>query len=224
MKNFYENNRQLIIGAIVGVLVVYLIVTMIVQNKLSGLQSYLDVEISEQVQELNELATIAGRGGSNDLTKIYVKDCPADERNKFDNLLSSLDTELSFTELRTLDDLFSLCGSVFADRRASMVAQLEQEIDVLNVYVTQKELLNDNYKEDSPLPKWNELLDGEKEIRDLFYEQVAVQDQIIKMLLSGKAVNSAKLTDLRDTAGQVQGKLSAATEKTSSLRKELVLP
>lgn len=223
MKSFYRDNKQVIIGVLAGVLLVYLTAGLVVSNKLSSLENYLDTKISDQETKLNQLAAIAGRGGSNEFTENYVKDCPAEERKKFDNLLSSLDTELSFADLRELDNLFVFCGSVYADRRASMVAQLKQEVEVLDVYVTERELLDDDYKENSPIPKWNELLAGEEEIKDLFYEQVGIQNEIIKMLLSGKAVNSSKVTELQDKAGQVQGKLSSATEKTSGLRSELSL-
>jgi len=224
MQNFYNRNRQLVWGVLVGVVSVYLISSVVVEKRLSELQSFLDSEIVQHEEYLKELASVTGRGGVNEHTSSVVRDCTPAQRKEFDTLLSSLDQGLSKSDLQTLNNLFGRCGYVFANQRASMVGQLQQRVLLLEELEFQRTLLGNLKPEESKIEKWKELQENENELQNLFFTLVDVQGKIIESLLAGQTTNSNPILSLREEASEIQSKLGQVTTAASSLRSDLVLP
>jgi len=222
MKNFYLKNKALILGVLFGLVLIYSLSTLIVENKLSVLKVSLDNEIEREVEILSELAVTTGKGGFNLEAETIINDCRSDERGKFETLLSSLDSGLSQTELSSLNDLFSSCGYVFANRRTSMQMQMDREFNFLNDLVENRKLVADFDENSINLSKWQELITTEKEINANFQNMVSVQKEIIDLLLSKKASDSDEVQSALVKAQELKGALNTATERASSIRSTLI--
>ncbi len=225
MKDTVKNNKALIGGVLIGIVAVYVFSGIIIDKKLNSLESHLDSEIQKQEEELKELALITSKGASNEFSENFIKDCRSEERKQFDQMLASLDKGLSAKDLTILNGLFARCGDVFANRRHSMVWQIEQGVDSLDRLLTEKNILNneDQADNDQLIKKWQELLAKEKAVQQLFASQVEIQDKIIKTLLSGHGVNSNEINDLRREANEIQTELTMATEAVANSRSGLDL-
>ncbi len=222
MENFYLKNKALIFGALFGLVLIYSLSVLIVENKLSVLKVSLDNEIEREIEILSELAVTTGKGGFNLEAETIINDCRSDERGKFETLLSSLDSGLSQTELSSLNDLFSSCGYVFANRRTSMQMQMEREFNFLNDMVETRKLVGDFDENSINLSKWQELITTEKEINANFQNMVSVQKEIIDLLLSKKASDSDEVQSALVKAQELKGALNTATERASSIRSTLI--
>ncbi len=222
MENFYLKNKALIFGALFGLVLIYSLSVLIVENKLSVLKVSLDNEIEREIEILSELAVTTGKGGFNLEAETIINDCRSDERGKFETLLSSLDSGLSQVELSSLNDLFSSCGYVFANRRTSMQMQMEREFNFLNDMVENRKLVGDFDENSINLSKWQELITTEKEINANFQNMVSVQKEIIDLLLSKKASDSDEVQSALVKAQELKGALNTATERASSIRSTLI--
>jgi len=222
MQDFYNKNRQLIIGVLVGIVSVYLVSSLVIEKRLHEMKVSLDDKILEQEIYLKELFTVTGRGGVNENTMSVIRDCVPEKRKQFDSLLSALDSGLPIRDLRVLNNLFGECGYVFANQRAHMVGQIQQGVFLLTELETQKKLLQDSTSEDVSFSKWQELEGEEIKLKDLFFSLVDVQGRIIEALLAGESTNSSSITTLREEAGKIQSDMSETTKITSVLRSELI--
>lgn len=222
MGNFYLKNKALIFRTLFGLVLIYSLSALIVENKLSVLKVGLDNEIEREIEILSELAVTTGKGGFNLEAETIINDCRSDERGKFETLLSSLDSGLSQTELSSLNDLFSSCGYVFANRRTSMQMQMEREFNFLNDLVENRKLVGDFDENSINLSKWQELITTEKEINANFQNMVSVQKEIIDLLLSKKASDSDEVQSALVKAQELKGALNTATERASSIRSTLI--
>jgi hypothetical protein len=222
MGNFYLKNKALIFRTLFGLVLIYSLSALIVENKLSVLKVGLDNEIEREIEILSELAVTTGKGGFNLEAETIINDCRSDERGKFETLLSSLDSGLSQTELSSLNDLFSSCGYVFANRRTSMQMQMEREFNFLNDLVENRKLVGDFDENSINLSKWQELITTEKEINANFQNMVSVQKEIIDLLLSKKASDSDEVQSALVKAQELKGTLNTATERASSIRSTLI--
>ena len=222
MKNFLTNNKNLLIGAFVGFLLVLAISSLVIEKRLSVHKTLLDDKIAEQVKSLGDLAIVTGRGASNDRAEILVKECRSDERSEFEALLASLNSELNKYELSRLTNLFSNCGHVFANRRTSMYLQMQDEFNELESLVQIRKQFEDYDETTINYGKWEELVENEAEISKIFQDMVRVQGEIISVLLSGKNVNSEEVNNLLKEAQEIKTKLGEATERASSIRVSLI--
>ena len=222
MKNFLTNNKNLLIGAFVGFLLVLAISSLVIEKRLSVHKTLLDDKIAEQVKSLGDLAIVTGRGASNDRAEILVKECRSDERSEFEALLASLNSELNKYELSRLTNLFSNCGHVFANRRTSMYLQMQDEFNELESLVQIRKQFEDYDETTINYASWQELVENEGEISKIFQDMVRVQGEIISVLLSGKNVNSEEVNNLLKEAQEIKTKLGEATERASSIRVSLI--
>lgn len=217
-------NRPYILGVTVGIAIIYLFSSIVIEKRLQEMKTYLDSEIITETKILSDLAITTGKGGSNALADLVVLDCSHENRTKYESLLSSLDSGLKTTDLRSLEMLFNSCGDVFSSRRSSMATQLEREYMVLELLSTQRSLLGDYDIDSSTLNKWKELVDNEVKISEHFRSLVKIQKQIIDAIISGKTIDSDEVVKLRTEAKEINDKMVRVTESSSVMRSVLITP
>lgn len=224
MTNFYMRNRPYILGMTVGVVIIYLFSSLVIEKRLHSMKVYLDSEIVSETKILSDLALTTGKGGSNEQADTVVSDCSHENRTKYESLLSSLDSGLAATDLKSLEVLFNSCGDVFSSRRSSMAMQLEREYKVLEQLSLQRNFLGDYDKKNSTLSKWKELVDNEIIISDHFRSLVKIQKQIIDAVISAKTIDSDEVVKLRTEAKEINDKMVLVTELSSVMRSALITP
>ncbi len=222
MKKFFVNNKTFILGILFGVLVVFTTSYLVIEKRLQEYKVVLDGEISAQIKSLGDLAIITGRGASNERADSLVKECKTEERSEFEALLASLNSELNHYELNRLTALFSDCGHVFANRRTSMSLQMQDEFDILKKLVEMRKQIDDFSEESINYKKWEELVNNEREISNIFQDMVRVQSDIIQVLLVGKNINSEEVNNLLKEVQEIKSRLNESTEKASSIRVVLI--
>ncbi|MCA9360566.1 hypothetical protein KC730_01600, partial [Candidatus Kaiserbacteria bacterium] len=162
--------------------------------------------------------------GADAVTESIVKDCSINERLQFEELLGKLDSKLSQAQLVELERLFGRCGAFFSERKSVMVAKLVREVEILNNYVTQLNvILNDeNDSDEFLLETWTELAIEEKKRSDQLAELVQLQDKIITALLNGKSVQSTEILGIMQTVKEVQENLTLSNIKATEARAKLI--
>ncbi len=216
-------NRHYLLGAVLGIIIVFWASSAVVDKRLDNLKNYLDERITAQYTVITELAAVTGRGGSNAQADLIVSQCSQADRDTFETLLAALDRKtLSNSELNSLDTLFSGCGYVYANRRANMVAQLDREVTAVESLSKQRAMLGDFDSNETAVKQWRELVVREQAVRDNFLMLVSLQKQIIGGLKSGLVSDSAELIDLQNDARETKDLLSVATEMASTQRNLLI--
>lgn len=208
---------------VVGGVALYLYLNGALEEKIDDLTSSLKVQITEQEAKIATIAEITARNGADTVTELIIKDCTPSDRGKFDDLLSSLDSGLSPSELTELERLFGRCGAFFAERKSVMVSRLAREVEVYRTYVGQLQTLTSaSAVEEYQVVKWQELADAEARQSALFNETVTQQDNIISALLAGKRVDSEEISTILNNVQETQETLLVANKQASVLRSELI--
>jgi len=220
-------NRKVIITAVLTLVVLifvgYFSIKLAVNERLQELQLETQVLIAEQETLLTSIAEITARNGADELTERIIKDCSLNERNKFDELLSSLEKGLTKTQLVELERLFGRCGPFFAERKAVMVTRMSREIEVLELLVNQlSNLTSTDATKEYQLEDWKKLSELEIKQSDLFSSLVSLQDGIITELLEDNIASSANITAILKEVNTVQQELTAANSEASTVRATLV--
>lgn len=179
----------------------------------------------ETVSQQTVLATLSeamSRGGSDSITEQVIKDCSANERNRFDDLLARLAGGLGRSELVELSRLFDRCGSFYARQKAVMAARLEREVEVYAKTVERElRLVGGGESEGYALSDWQELVKLEKDQSELFSKLVVLQESIISTLLEGETQDSQKIKGLLEEATEVYEMLSYTAVKLKEKRDSL---
>jgi hypothetical protein len=214
--------KQIFIGVVTVVILAFLVSHIVVERRLSILRESLDLKLSEQKTLLEEVARTTGRGSANKQVLQLIPGCSADDGNKFDELLSSLDRGLNKTELTTLRELFNICGNTPALRRQAMVNQFERELVDYQSLRDEREKLGRFDSNEETQDKWQELLVAEKKIGDLFYQLVTVQSEIINGLLYTSDLSTNEIEMAKAKAVSIKNELNEITLTASGLRLELI--
>lgn len=183
----------------------------------------LALKIADQEKTLAVLSEITDRNGADSVAEAIVRDCSLENRRRFEELLNRLG-ELNQRELVEVDTLFDGCAAFFAERKALMVARLEREFEVYRSYV---ELLAMVEQQRGQLlhavSAWEEVVNLEKQRRDLLQEQVAIQGSIITTLRSGPLVTNeiedelVRAAQINQEAAQVNGRIDEARRALNQL-------
>jgi hypothetical protein len=222
-----ENNslsiKKIVLSLALGVIVVYVTSTYIINKQTRLVKDSVQVLVSEQASVVSTIAEITSRGGADSVAEAIIVDCPSEERTQFDNLLGKLNQGIRVSDLRELDRLFNRCGSFFSDRKAVMVSRLDREVSVLNNYVgLLSEISGVDKSEDYKINKWNDLVEKEKSQSRHFNELVTVQGEIIVSLLNGNTTESEEIASLLAEVSSIQSQLSETVVEASELRSELI--
>jgi len=219
----YMSNLKLIAVCILGIVLVYFLVTSLTENRFQNLESQTRLLISQQQSILATIAETTARNGADSVTEQIVKDCSLSERSTFDTLLGDLDTGLSQLQLVELERLFGRCGGFYSERKSVMVARLAREIEVYETYVIQLGVILDaDVADEFQIDLWNKLAQEEKKQSNLFSRLVNTQDQIITTLLSGKSANSVEIKEILQEVKEIQGNLVVANKQVANIRAELI--
>lgn len=214
---------KLILALLVGVGLVFFMVSLAVNERLSDLQLETKVLISEQETLLAAIAETTARNGADEITERIIKDCSLSERTQFDELLSNLNNGLNKSQLTELERLFGRCGSFFSERKSMMTSRLSREIEIYENYVNQlSNLSGDDKSKEYKLSEWKELSSLELKQSQLFSELVTSQDQIISELLAGNSQYSEEITSILQNVGEIQQTLLVTKSQTTSIRSGLV--
>ena len=221
MKNFFNKNRRLFAGVIIGSLTIFFISSLIVDKRLENLEGNIEANIKVATKSLDNLAGEIARGEANTIATMTVKECSQIEQAQFDSRLSKLDTGQSIAELRELDTLFSRCAPSAIIKRAAMVVQLEAQYKVLNLLVEQRKIVGtyDNY--DNQLVSWEALVQAERQITKLSFDSLNLQYEIVRQLISGLKVDSKEADELKNQGQIIRLELSKLVSEASLLHKGL---
>lgn len=214
------NNKQVTIGVVTGIILVFVFSSLVIEKRLSDTRAAFSVAAADQVQKVKDVAKDLGEGKAVEFAKSnsVITDCTSEEGQKYDALLSALDTGLSNAELETLKNLFNHCGAIPAASRSFMVYALEQEVETLGFIISQQEKLG--AVDESNLADLRNLVNKEKEVNTQFYALIAIQGKIIDTLQS----NNGDIETIKSEAQMVQQKYAAAIADASNLRSTLVAP
>jgi hypothetical protein len=212
--------KELLIGLMVGVMVVFFVSSYVVNKRV---QSFYDMATSAyQAKEDKaiEVAKLLARGAATTEIEQLVPECVVDDMVAYDSLLSSLDKGLSYGDLTRLKELFAICGDVAARRRALMTMLLSSHASDLEtmsqmVSATGKEVDKDR------VAKWQELAKKEEAISQLFNSLVAAQESIIVALLKNVPATSITVENIRATAQSLREEMVSLTEEVTKLRGDL---
>ncbi len=178
--------------------------------------------IETQITTLGTLAETIDTDGANATVDAVVKDCSAGDRERFDYLLSNLQT-LKGSSLQEVDTLFARCGDYFALRKAVMVAMLEREFAAYQSYISILQHIDARADVVTyPTEGWQSLIALEKTRSLHTAELVTVQGDIIAALRAGELVTGKAITDQLATANETKENLSLAGVQVDTLRQQLL--
>ena len=215
------NRNQIIGGLVVGLLVVYVSASVVVEKRMYDVRLHVDTKYEVQKEEVKATAKLLSQGAANDAIAQVVPECPSGEISQYDELLSSLDKGLARPDLEALETLFNRCGSVTSGRRAGMALLLEKEVEVLTLLSEQKKVLGSEVDGDM-VSDWQTLAQKEKEISKLFSQLVLAQGAIIAALLDNVAPTEMAVENIRAGAQKVREDLNVLTGEASALRATLI--
>lgn len=221
-KGHWFNGKNLIV-LVIGMLVMYLGVTTMVDKRFVEFETSTRSQITEQLVLVTAIAEATSRNGADAVTESIVKDCSVTERIQFDDLLNKLNNNLNRTQLTELERLFGRCGSFYSERKSVMVARLNREVEILEGYVNQLSvILGKDVSDKYSLSDWKTLAEEEKKQSELFAKLVVLQDEIIGTLLSGKNAQSPEIVEILQQVREVQETLLVANAQASTVRSRLV--
>lgn len=215
----YQNAVLFVVFALLS----YVLIVIIVEEKLEDLHNQVEVQIKDQQSLLATIAETTARNGADTITEAIVRDCSLVERTSFDDLLERLDKGLSTSELTVLERLFGRCGSFYSERKAVMVARLSREIEVYGSYVEQLKAISNKKTVDSyQVETWQHLAQVEKTQSAQFAALVAQQEKIIATLLSGKSATSPEIKSILIEVKETQQTLTSSNAEAATIRTELL--
>lgn len=178
-------------------------------------------QIDAQGERLVTLSTLIDTDGADETVNAIVRDCTPEERERFDYLLSNLQT-LRARELEEVDGLFARCGSFYAERKAMMVSRLVREFEVYQDQIALLATLDSRtsltvYGTDT----WQQIVALEIDRARYMLELVEIQGSIIDLLRAGELVGSKNVADALTTAKQTKDNLSLAGVQLATLRQQL---
>ncbi len=216
-------NFKMLTAFLLGVMLVYSIVSVVVKERLSDLQLETKVLISEQETRLASIAVTTARNGADDVTEKIIRDCSPADRIMFDQLLGSLDNGLPKAQLIELERLFGRCGNFFAKRKSVMASRFEREVEIYETFIHQlSNISRDDKLSEYKVEEWKNLASLETKQSELFSELVNVQDEIITELIAGNSAASEEIVGILHEAAAINDNLSVTINQSSNLRSTLV--
>jgi hypothetical protein len=212
--------KQILTGALMGILIIYSVSTYVVEKRLSGLKNYLDISIESKYSDLRALAPMVASGAVSGQVSSFVKDCPAVDNQEYETLLSSLDKGLSKGELLKLQSLFNECGRIPASKRAATVMQLNYEVENLNTLISQRLTLGGLKLDETKLYDWQTLVSKEEETSLVFLSLVESQGEIINVLIKG--ASTSEVEEVSSRARKMRDDLNNLAAESTKLRTPLI--
>ena len=217
--------EQYVIMVVVGLLVAGLAfwgVTEYGNRQSVAFVTEIENKIESERQKLVSMTEIIGKNQVDEVTESLVRDCSLDNRLKFDNLLSRLES-LNASELNEIQLLFDGCAGFFALQKSVMTSRMEREYqayeDFVNLFVTHGGAKSkDAYK----LGAWKELVELQKKRSQLATRLVAVQRNIILALQNGASTESEEIQPMLSKARNINEESFVVNQQAGELRSSLI--
>lgn len=215
------NRKELIFGVLLGVVIIYVAVSFVVEKRLSAVDVETETKLMEVSDRSVELSKLLAQGAATVAVSQMVPDCPVEDMVAYDSLLSSLDKGLSYTDTVKLSELFSGCGDVAAKRRSVMTLLLTEQVESMNNLATIRTAAKLEPVDEVDIEKWQELAKKETQISDLFVRLVMAQESIIVALTKGVPATSITVENIRSSAQKLREEMITLTNEVVTLRTEL---
>lgn len=223
MSEFLKRYSFEIVLIILAVVLGYAFSMYVVGERLESIRYQAEVDIADQTALLTTITEVMARGGADAVAESIIKDCESGERNRFDTLLSRLDSGLMRNELLELERLFDRCGRFYAERKSVMVARLDREIDIYQVLIDRLSSVTEkDERAGYRIDEWKKLVDYEHSQSDLFNQLVVLQGEIISTLLAGNAPGSAEIAQHLTEVREAQEMLTYNGIQIANLRSALL--
>lgn len=213
--------KELLIGLILGVIVVFAASEYVVTKRMKALDSAASLELSGQIESAEEISKLLARGAAIGEVEQLIPECAVEEMVAYDSLLSSLDKGLAYADLVRLKDLFAVCGNVAAQRRSVMTLLLAERVEGMTSLVALKAESGQDVSE-YKLNEWQELVKKEQTISRLFVSLVDAQESIIVALLKNVPATSITVENIRASAQTLREEMITLTDDVTVLRSSLV--
>ncbi len=220
MKNLSVMQQKVVVGAIVGV-VSFVAVSMYVSYTRAAVEAELMLRVAAQAARVNELGELIAQDRANETVAAAIADCSPEERQRFDTQLGVLNT-LRGAELTEIDRLFAACGDFFALQRSVMVGHLAREV---TVYAEYSELLALQRGQAEPdvlrASAWQNIVTEEQRRSELGARLVAIQGEIIDLLVAGARSSDDAVAILLAEAQEVRENLSFVGMQIERMRSDV---
>ena len=178
----------------------------------------LEAQLNTHEAYLYELATITDRNGADETIASIIRDCP--QRDAYEELLMRLNT-LTRKDLVRVQELSSVCGRFYAEKKALMVSKLEHELVMYTDLAALLESINEEFTNAQRVSAWQELVKLEKTRSALLIEQSDIQSKIISLLMTGSTSYSKDVTQLVADAQNIAQTLTSSDQRIDEIREGL---
>lgn len=215
------NRKELIVGVLLGVVIIYVAVNFVVEKRLSAVDFETEAKLLEVSDRSVELSKLLAQGAATVAVSQMVPDCPVEDMVAYDSLLSSLDKGLSYADTVKLSELFSSCGDVAAKRRSVMTLLLAEQVEEMQNLADVRSVAKLETISGVDIAKWQELAKKETQISELFVRLVTAQESIIVALTKGVPATSITVENIRSSAQKLREEMITLTNEVVTLRTEL---
>lgn len=221
MQSMNTQQKKYIAGALLFAALTLLAASWYLAVQQADYREALRTELTHQEETMLSSANLIDRDEADGAINQIVTDCPTNERQRFDQLLSSL-SQLDRNELSEIQGLFDACANFYATRQAILSMRLDREYELYERYVDllgQTDAEVDRWAERAS--RWGQLSDIENERSDLTLQLVNIQGEIIDMLASGRSATSEEITERLDAAQSTKDSLSVLNQRADNARETL---
>jgi len=216
------STSKIIVLVLVIMAIVYVLVNFLSSQRLQAYEESLTNKLEEQKEYLITMSNIIASNSVDDEVESIISDCDPSYRVSFNNLLDRLNNGLSEEELVELDNLLGRCGDYVSTSASIMSLRLGREIQIYQDYIVSLESLTGRkLEEEYMLDTFLSLASEEAAQALLATELVSLQDDIIKMLISGTQPDSPQMENVLNEVNEVQQNLLLASTKSNNFRSEL---
>lgn len=216
-----QNIFRVIVGGSIFVGLTFLISSYVVEQREKSIVDGITIQILEQQKNLITLAETTDDDEVDIAVSGIVRDCSAQNRNRFDYLLNNLAT-LSATEYSESKQLFDGCARFFSAQKSLMVARFTREYEVFAEFVNLLAIVDDAISiSEFRVNDWQRLVELETRRSEIYIEQADVQLEIIVALQAGESVASEVITELTNKAKNIKEEDIVLNQQIDTLRTSL---
>lgn len=216
------NRTYIIMGVVVGLIAVYGLTEVSVHKKVQAL--LLDTQAGYQVQlsGLKNFVALSQDTGASPAAREIIVDCPGYMQTRYDELLSSLGTNLSKNALSELVTVFERCANVPLLQRAITVREFELQVDALEVLASELSRLEEDDVYNTVAADWRLLVKAEQAFNELYRELIGVQEEIVTSLAAGIPASDVSLKEVQEKGAVIQARQAAVRAEIRALREKLL--
>lgn len=220
--SFFTPYRNLIIIAVLVAVFVYALVQYAVAQHVDRAVLATHTQLGELSGELKRIAETTAKNEAIAPYADVVTECPVLDRQRYNDLLSRLDRDLTPSELTELQSVYAECAYLQSDRKILMADLLDREIKSYRVLVGQLELLGQPDEAHlSLVADWQSLAQAEEQRAKLFSDLVSQQRSIIGELQAGASANDAEVQSILQAVQETQAELNEVRQEIQRLHQSL---